>query len=154
MTGISNSLRRWQLLSAALALVGLIVSIYLWSFKWGGQLICGIGGCESVNSSPYSMLLGIPVAAIGAAGYAALLVLALWAFFGRNSVPVWLTDVRTIFAGIGLFFSAYLTGIELFILHAICQWCMLSATVITVSFLGLVIERRIEGALEPGAEKE
>ncbi|MDE3090463.1 MAG: hypothetical protein KGJ80_13865 [Chloroflexota bacterium] len=117
--GISIGLRRWQLLSASLALVGLIDSIYLWSFKWGGQLICGIGECDVVNTSPYAMLLGIPVAAIGAAGYAALLVLALWVFIARDRAPAWLSDARLMFAGIGLLFAAYLTGIEVFVLHAI-----------------------------------
>ncbi len=117
--GISIGLRRWQLLGAMLALAGLIDSIYLWSFKWGGQLICGIGECDVVNTSPYAMLLGIPVAAIGAAGYAALLAFALWAFVARDNAPMWLTDARLAFAGIGLFFAAYLTGIEVFVLHAI-----------------------------------
>ncbi len=117
--GISIGLRRWQLLSATLALAGLIDSIYLWSFKWGGKLICGIGECDVVNSSPYASLLGIPVAAIGAAGYTALLLLALWAFVARDNAPAWLNDVRLMFAGIGLFFAAYLTSIEVFVLHAI-----------------------------------
>jgi uncharacterized membrane protein len=152
--GHSNLLRRLQLISAGLALIGLADSLYLWSFKLTGQLICTVGGCEAVNSSPYSELLGVPVAAIGAAGYASLVALALWAFFGNDNAPVWLTDLRTLFAGIGLFFAAYLTGIELFVLHAICQWCVVSATTITVLFLCLLFERRREQLLTTVAEEQ
>lgn len=119
MKGTSNGVRRWQFLSAALALIGLIDSLYLWSAKVGRPLVCGVGDCDSVNASPYSMLLGIPVAAIGIAGYALLLALVLWAIAARDNAPRWLSDVRLWFASIGLFLAAYLTGIEVFILQAI-----------------------------------
>ena len=120
MRGILTGLRRWQSTSAILALVGLADSLYLWSFKLGGgPLVCGTGGCDAVNSSPYSEVLGIPVAAIGALGYAVLLALALWALFFPDTAPYWLTDLRLFFAGIGLLFAAYLTAIELFVLHNI-----------------------------------
>ena len=112
-------LQRLQALSAIFALFGVLDSVYLWSFKWTGQLICSIGECESVNTSPYAMLLGIPVAAIGAAGYAALLALAVWTFAARDHAPAWLNDARLAFAGIGAFFAAYLTVIEVFVIHAI-----------------------------------
>ena len=145
---MSNSirLRRLQLLGAAFALAGLVDSIYLWSFKWSGQLICAVGGCEAVNTSSYSMLLGIPVAAIGAGGYAALLALAAWALAARDNAPAWLNEVRLTFATIGLLFAAYLTVVELFILHDVCMWCVISAIAITAIFVGVIVERRIESA--------
>lgn len=117
--GILTGLRRWQSLSAILSLVGLVDSVYLWSFKWGHPLICGTGGCDVVNSSPYAQIMGIPVAAIGAMGYAALLALAFWAFAAPESAPCWLIDLRLFFAGIGVVFAAYLTAIELFVIHDI-----------------------------------
>ena len=140
----SNGVRRLQMLNAALALFGVVDSLYLWSFKWSGQLICAVGGCEAVNTSSYSMLLGVPVAALGAAGYAALLALAVWALVARDNAPAWLSDVRLTFASIGLFFAAYLTWVELFILHDVCMWCVLQATAITAMFIGLLVERRRE----------
>jgi uncharacterized membrane protein len=142
----SNRLQRIQWVGAAFALAGLLDSVYLWSFKWSGQLICAVGGCEAVNTSSYSMLLGVPVAAIGAGGYTALLALAVWALVARDHAPLWLNDVRLTFASIGLFFAAYLTFIELFILHNICMWCVISAVSITAIFIGVIVERRIEGA--------
>ena len=140
----SNGVRRLQVLSALFAVAGLIDSLYLWSFKWSGQLICAVGGCEAVNTSSYSSLLGVPVAAIGAAGYAALLALAVWALVARDNAPLWLNDVRLTFATIGLFFAAYLTVVELFILHDVCMWCVLQAIAITAIFVGVLVERRRE----------
>lgn len=113
-----RGLRRLQFLSVVLALIGLADSLYLWSFKWGDQpLVCGVGACDAVNASPYSMLMGIPVAAIGAAGYTALLLLALWALVVGNHAPLWLTDLRLLFAVGGLLFSVYLTAVEIFVIH-------------------------------------
>src|SRR5205809_7651123 len=62
-----------------LALVGLLVATYLWLYKIGviGELQCGTGGCEVVQTSRYADLLGIPVALYGGAGYAVLFVLGL-----------------------------------------------------------------------------
>ncbi len=118
--GVFAGLRRWQIFSAVLSLVGTLDSLYLLSFKFSGQpLICGTGGCDAVNSSPYSEILGIPVAAIGVLGYLALLALALWALFAQDNAPYWLTDLRLFFAAIGVFFAAYLTVVELFIIHNI-----------------------------------
>lgn len=117
--GTLNGLRRWQSLSAALALVGLADSLYLLTSKLGRPLVCGAGECDVVNASPFSEIMGIPVAALGALGYAALLTLALWALFGGENAPYWLGDVRLFFSGLGVLFSAYLTGIELFVIHAI-----------------------------------
>ncbi len=141
-------LRRLQALSALFALLGVADSVYLWSFKWSGQLICSIGGCAAVNTSSYSTLLGVPVAAIGAAGYAALLALALWALVARDNAPTWLNDARLTFASIGLFFAAYLTVVELLILHDVCMWCVLQAIAITAIFVGVLAERRRERAAE------
>ncbi len=117
MVDLSMGERRWPLISATLALLGLADSIYLWTSKLGAPLICGVGECDVVNSSPYAALFGVPVAAIGAVGYAVLLVLALWAW--RGAAPEWLIDARLLLAFGGVAFSAYLTAIEVFILHAI-----------------------------------
>ena len=142
-----TDLRRLQILSAVLSLVGLLDSIYLlWTKLTQNLIVCGLGECEVVQASPYSSLLGLPVSALGVGGYGALLVLALWAYFAGDDAPLWLTDLRLIGTGVGLFFAAYLTVIELFVIHAICGWCVLQAVAILGIFLGLVIERRIERA--------
>ena len=114
------TLRNLQIASAVFALIGLIDSLYLWYSKVSKtEIICTPGSeCDVVNASSFSMLLGVPVAALGAAGYAALLALALWALFKSDNAPAWLGKARLALASGGLFFAAYLTGIEAFILHA------------------------------------
>jgi uncharacterized membrane protein len=115
-----------------LALVGLLVSVYLWLYKIGviGTLQCGTGGCEYVQASRYAELLGIPVAFYGVAGYAVLFVVGLVglqpAFAGDRRVGVALAAL----ASAGFAFTLYLTYIELFVLHAVCRWCVASAVVI------------------------
>ncbi len=114
-----NRLRRWPLVSAALAVIGLADSLYLFSSKFGRPLVCGVGDCDLVNASPYSEVMGIPVSFIGALGYAFLLALAAWALARGPDAPDWLIQVRLFVGGLGLLFSVYLTAIELFLLHTI-----------------------------------
>ncbi len=128
---------------ALLALLGLLVATYLWLYKIGviGELKCGTGGCEYVQASRYADLFGIPVAFYGVMGYAALLGVSL-----AGLAPALLGDprVRTLLAALataGFLFTLYLTALELFVLHAICRWCVASAVIITaiwvVSLSGL-----------------
>ncbi len=116
---LSTGLRRLQIASALLALVGLGDSLYLWTAKLGAKLVCGVGDCDLVNTSPYASLFGIPVAVIGAVGYAALLALVFWTILQGEDAPLWLTDVRLLFAFGGVLFSLYLSAVEVFILHTI-----------------------------------
>jgi uncharacterized membrane protein len=118
---------------AVLALVGLVISLYLSLHRLGiiGTLQCGTGGCETVQSSAYAEFLGFPVAFYGVAGYAALLVVSLVglqpALVTRRGPTVVLATMATI----GFLFTLYLTVIEIFVIHAICRWCVASAIVIT-----------------------
>ena len=67
-----------RLASAILAAAGAAISTYLlYVRQTGGTLVCSTGGCETVQSSSYAEMLGVPVAALGLAGFLALLVLAL-----------------------------------------------------------------------------
>ncbi|NIN71557.1 MAG: hypothetical protein GTO46_06425 [Gemmatimonadetes bacterium] len=127
---------------AVLALLGALDATYLLLGKLGitSGYVCSVaGGCEVVNTSPYSEFLGIPVAAIGAAGYLAILVVALAAI-----QPRWLADRRPdlllgLLSGVAVAFSLYLTYVELFVLRALCQWCMVSqALIIAIFVLALV----------------
>ncbi|HEY6042873.1 MAG TPA: vitamin K epoxide reductase family protein, partial [Anaerolineae bacterium] len=99
---------------------------------WGWwQAVClGVGNCEAVNTSRFSEFLGIPVALLGGLSYIAIAGLAvaiLYEFYDRVARPA-----LFFLAAVGLLFSAYLTYIELFVLHEICPWCVLSAILITL----------------------
>jgi uncharacterized membrane protein len=117
-----------------LALVGLLVATYLWLYKIGvlGELRCGTGSCEYVQTSRYAELLGIPVAFYGVAGYATLLVLGLAGLQPGFAADRRVSALLATLATIGFGFTLYLTAIELFVLHAICRWCVGSALIMTV----------------------
>jgi uncharacterized membrane protein len=135
-------MRRRQAI-AVLALAGLFVSLYLWLHKLGviGVLQCGTGGCDTVQASPYSDFLGIPVALYGVIGYAILFALSLAA--AQRPDAARLGTGLAILASLGFLFTAYLTALELFVIHAICRWCVASAAIITgIMVLSLAPVRR------------
>lgn len=110
-----------------LAVAGLAVATYIAiadASSGAPACIAGGHGCETVAQSHYSHLLGINVAVIGIAGYAALLVAALAHGDGARMAGF-------VFALIGFGFSAYLTYRELFTIDAVCQWCVASAVLMT-----------------------
>jgi uncharacterized membrane protein len=118
---------RFRRAFASLATVGIGVAGYLTDVHYAGLApICGIShGCETVQSSPYAFLAGIPVALLGLIAYLVLLGSSLFA------------GERALFTGFGLSlvgfaFSAYLTYREVFTIHAICSWCVTSAIVFTL----------------------
>ncbi len=120
-----------------LAVAGVAVSLYLLTVHWGWwQAVClGVGDCESVNLSRFSELLGIPVALLGALAY--LAIIAAGVLIAREMYVDNARIALFFIAAIGVAFSAYLTYIELFVLHAVCPWCVLSAILITaIAILG------------------
>jgi uncharacterized membrane protein len=129
---------------AVLALLGLLASIYLLLYKLGvvGSLVCGgSGACERVQQSPYAQFLGIPVAAYGVAGFAALLAVAFVGLGERWATRVGPSRLLAAMSGLGFLFAAYLTYLEIAVIHDICRWCAFCALLITailvLSLLGL-----------------
>ncbi|MBX5468468.1 MAG: vitamin K epoxide reductase family protein [Thermoleophilaceae bacterium] len=119
--------RRLRIAIAALALVGLGIASYLTYVHYAhAQVLCvaGGGGCEKVQSSDQSRLAGVPVAVLGMVGYFGILLSAL-----VRGEPGRVAGALLALMGFG--FSAYLTYAELFVIDAICQWCVASAVVMT-----------------------
>jgi uncharacterized membrane protein len=119
-----------QLRLAALVVAGLGVCVagYLTYVHYAGlEPFCAGGGhgCERVQSSSYAKLGGIPVAVLGLAGYLAIAA-ALLAPGERARLAAAALAVT------GAGFSAYLTYLELFVIDAICQWCVASAVLLTL----------------------
>jgi uncharacterized membrane protein len=112
--------------SAVLATLGLGIAGYLSYVHYaGGTPAClAGGGCETVQRSSYAELGGVPVALLGALGYAAILVTLLVAGEAARAGAALL-------ALVGFGFSAYLTYRELFTIHAVCAWCVTSAAIMT-----------------------
>jgi uncharacterized membrane protein len=120
-----------RVLLAALAIVGLLISAYLsWVHYMGVAPVCvgGSGGCQSVQTSSYATIFGVPVAVIGLVGYSALL-LSAWL---RGEVGIYLGFLVSL---VGTLFSAYLTYLEVFVIHAICEWCVASAALMVAALL-------------------
>ncbi len=137
---------------AALSLAGIFISIYLTLYKLGviGELSCSIGSCETVNTSRWSVFLGLPVAAWGLFFYIDVFVIAVVGTMPRfDDVPL-ISVVLAAEAGIGVLFSAWLTYLELAVIHAICIWCVTSAAIVAAILLVSVADfRELRGAARP-----
>lgn len=129
---------------AVLSLGGIFISAYLWMYKLGffGQLACGSGGCETVQLSAQSRFLGIEVALIGLLGYVVLFGLALLSLQPRFAAVAWPGRLIAALSGGAFLFTLYLKYLELFVIHAICRWCVASAVLITLIFGLALIEAR------------
>jgi uncharacterized membrane protein len=121
--------RYLRIAAVILALAGIGVATYIAIAEGGGgapKCLAGGHGCETVAKSHYAHLAGINVAVIGIFGYVALLAAAI--------VP---GDAGRfggfLLALVGFGFSAYLTYLELFVIDAICQWCVASAVLMSLS---------------------
>lgn len=131
--------------AALLSLLGLLVSVYLYLYQIGriGTLACGTGGCETVQASEWSRFAGVEVALIGIGGYAALFGVALLALQPAPAGLRWPVDLLAALAAGGVLFTVYLTYLELFVIHAVCRWCVGSAAIIvSILILALLARRR------------
>ena len=125
---------------AVLALAGSAISGYLTYIHYADATIfCTTGGCETVQSSRYAEIAGLPVAVLGLAGYVLIFLTTL----GRGEVAR-VTGVSL--ALTGFFFSAYLVYVQLALLGAICQWCVASDVVMS-AIVGLALLRLAPYAL-------
>jgi uncharacterized membrane protein len=113
-----------------LSAAGLGIATYLVVVHAAGQPIAcnGVGSCDYVNSSEYSNVAGVPVALLGALAYAAILALVAAAW--RRADAALLTWAWGL-ALASFAFSAWLTYVELFVIDAICVYCVASATCVT-----------------------
>lgn len=129
---------------AVLALAGIFVALYLLLYKLGmiGQLNCSVGSCETVNTSKWATFLGFPVAAWGVGFYLGMFVLALLSVQQRYSDSRSMSKALLFFSGTGVLFSTWLTYLELFVIHAVCQWCVVSAVIVTAIFVLAVFDYR------------
>jgi uncharacterized membrane protein len=129
---------------AALALAGIFISLYLTLYKLGviGELSCTLGSCEIVNTSRWSIFLGLPVAAWGLLFYLDVFGVALLGTTRRWENEQVISIVLVAQAAIGVLFSAWLTYLELAVIHAICIWCVTSAVIVVVILLVSVADLR------------
>ena len=141
---VGSRLRRYIL--AILSVAGVAVSAYLTFEHY--QLVPSVClfhmKCDKVLASPYAQLWGVPIALIGLGMYAliSLMVFASW----RN--PRWEHVIGLGIYGVslsGIVFTGYLYYVEIFILKALCTWCMVSSVVLMSIFVVSVLDFVITG---------
>jgi uncharacterized membrane protein len=122
--------------SVVLAILGALDAIYLLIFKLTGsnQMCLGSGGCHDVNFSPYSVIYGIPVSVFGISAF--LAVLCILFLEGRIKIVKEYGPLAIFGISLGgVAFSAYLTYLEIYVIHAVCPFCLASAITITFLFI-------------------
>ena len=147
---------RYRQAIAILALVGCFVAVYLWlhAIGIGGAIKCGAsGGCEVVQTSRWAVFLGQPVALYGVVGYFAILIVALAGLRPAALLQRGWSQLLFGLATIGFVFTLYLTSLELFVIHAICRWCVGSAVIITVIWFVSLAALRRPNFLEPRTDR-
>lgn len=128
-----------MLLVAALSIVGLAISLYIWRKQvTGDPLFCLTRDCHRVINSPYARLFGVPNGALGCLMFAALTLVAL-AMQAKLDLPA-LWAFALVIAGAGMALAAYLTYVQVFILCGLCSWCILSAA-LTLAIFVLLLSR-------------
>ena len=121
---------------------GIVIATYLTYVKlFGIKPYCaGVGNCEAVQTSPYAVLLGVPVAIWGLLGYLTLLALFLVKRYDWRNLGWVARQVFFLVTVVGVLYSAYLTYLELFVIHEICPWCVASAIVMVALFVLAIVD--------------
>ena len=133
-------MNKTKLIALVAAIIGALDSIYLsWVKLSHNETLCapGLGDCFTVNTSIYSEVYGIPIALFGLGAY--LLIIAILLFGSRNTF-VRENGNMAIFGTslIGVLYSAYLSYLEAYVIHAWCPYCVLSAVMIVIVFIASI----------------
>lgn len=125
------------------ALIGFLDAVYLTVSHYTGHISCSVvSGCQEVLASPYSEILGIPLALLGSLYYLFILIMSLlyidhankWSKLALSYIPLF-----------GFLFSLYLVYLMFFVIDALCQYCLLSAgTSTTLFILSLIFIKKIK----------
>jgi uncharacterized membrane protein len=131
---VTDRVLRALLLLVSAAGIGIAAYLTYVHYRPAALICTGGGGCESVQESKYAVLVGIPIAILGLAYWIAALVLVIW----DSELARTLTAALAI---TGLAFAAYLVILQLFVIDAICVWCMANDLVLAPLFIVLALLR-------------
>ncbi len=133
---MSDRSLRWVV--GVAALVGAAIATYLVCARsTGSELICTTGGCETVQSSSYAEVLGVPVAVLGLLGYVLIAATALRASPEARAAGAALALTAVAFSG-------YLLVVQLAIIDALCLWCVANDAVAAVVAAAAVLRVRTD----------
>jgi uncharacterized membrane protein len=137
---MDRRLSRIEITLVALAIIGLLVSVYMTIYKItsNDSMCIGSKDCSVVNQSRYAEIYGIPVAVFGILGYAAILAILLLernpGFFKQNGTMLLFGLSLT-----GFLFTLYLIFLEIAVIKAYCPFCITSQVAMTFIFILSVI---------------
>ena len=133
LTQADGGIEKLPLAAAVLAVIGLADSVFLTVSHYTKEPVpCSIvEGCETVLTSSYAELAGIPIAAFGAASYFVAFSLAILTVYGNRAA--WM--VFGVQAALMAAVSAYLVYVQAFVIGAFCQFCLISAATSISLFL-------------------
>jgi uncharacterized membrane protein len=141
-TQINNRTQNSRMISATFALIGTLIALYLLLHDLGlSSIICPIAGCDKVQASEYSKWFGIPVAAFGLIGFISLLGLSVIGLFKPRVFNLPIRTLLVTISSLGLIAYIPLTYLELFVIHAVCFWCVTSSLMMLGVLLSSVLIR-------------
>jgi uncharacterized membrane protein len=135
-------MKRLSVASLVLAVVGLAISGYLTYVHYNiDALVCAGGGCEVVQQSKYSEIMGLPIAMLGLGMFLGVIALIVvrekmvdYAYLANAGIMLLLVS--------GLIYFAYLTYLEMNVIYAWCQWCVATSIVTLMLFIVEAIRMR------------
>ncbi|MFN3267473.1 MAG: vitamin K epoxide reductase family protein [Deinococcales bacterium] len=130
------------MLSSFASLFGTLIALYLLMHSLGySELTCPISGCDKVQASQYSKILGIPVSAYGLVAFVGLLALMVYAIMQNRPMP------RLVLLGssLGMLAYVYFTYLEAFVIRAWCFWCVCSSLCMLVIWICAILPTRGSG---------
>ena len=135
----SNTVAKLPLLAAVVAAIGLLDAVYLTIHHLTAEMVpCGEGfDCGAVLTSPYAEISGIPLAAFGAIAYFVAFSLAILTAFGNRKL--WLLFGLQV--SLMALTSLYLIYLQAFVIHAFCQYCLISAGICFTLFTIALISK-------------
>ena len=133
-------MKKLYAIAALLSVLGLADALYLTVEHVTGQSVkCTIiSGCSEVLSSPYAVVAGFPLAAIGAAAYFSVFSLATLAAFGYRMAGTLLTPL----VGVMFLVSLWLIYLQAFVIRQFCQYCLFSAAITTCLLVVVILIHR------------
>lgn len=135
----SETVAKLPLLAAVIAVIGLLDAIYLTINHLTGEPVpCSVtGGCETVLTSAYAEIGGIPIAAFGALAYFTAFSLAILAAFGNRKL--WF--IFGLQVSLMAAFSLWLVYLQAFVIKAFCQFCLISAATSLTLFIIAIVSK-------------
>ena len=124
-----------RMLVAGFALAGALIALYLVLYSLGlSPLVCPTTGCEAVQASPYSKWFGVPVAAFGLAWFLLVMLVAVTGLWVDHLGAIRVQGLLIAMTAFGLLAYIPLTALEVFVIHAVCFWCVISSLMMLGAF--------------------